>query len=79
VCEDPDVPPGPRFIWFLWPTPPALRDLGGSAKSGEVIDLVLDTTFVSDDERAEQLKSGGRRVDNRPPRRPLHRAEVGWA
>jgi restriction system protein len=55
---------GPKFIRFFWPTVTALRELGGSAKPREVIDLVLDLTKISDDERAEKLKSGGLRVDN---------------
>jgi len=55
---------GPKFIRFLWPTVAAPRELGGSAKPREVIDLVLELANISDDERAEQLKSGGLRVDN---------------
>jgi restriction system protein len=55
---------GPKFIRFLWPTLSALRELGGSAKPREVIDLVLELAEIGDDERAEQLKSGGLRVDN---------------
>ena len=58
------MPKGPKFIRFLWPTLRALRELGGSAKPREVIDLVLELAHISDDERAEQLKSGGLRVDN---------------
>lgn len=55
---------GPKFVRLFWPTVTALRELGGSAKPREVIDLVLDLTKISDDERAEKLKSGGLRVDN---------------
>lgn len=58
------MPKGPKFIRFLWPTVRALRELGGSAKPREVIDLVLELANISDDERAEQLKSGVLRVDN---------------
>lgn len=58
------MPAGPKFIRFLWPTLRALRDLGGSARPREVIDLVLDLTQIGDDDRSEQLKSGGLRVDN---------------
>lgn len=55
---------GPKFIRFFWPVLAALRDLGGSAKPREVIDLVLDTLEIDDDERAERTKSGSLRVDN---------------
>jgi restriction system protein len=58
------MPSGPRFIRFLWPTLSALRELGGSARPREVIDRVLEIANISDDERAEQLKSGGLRADN---------------
>ena len=64
MCETLRMPKGPKFIRFLWPTVRALRELGGSAKPREVIDLVLELANISDDERAEQLKSGGLRVDN---------------
>lgn len=33
---------GPRFIHFFWPVIDAVRDLGGSAKPREVVDLVLE-------------------------------------
>lgn len=55
---------GPRFIRFLWPVIRALRELGGSAKPREVVDLVVDMLEISDDERAERTKSGSLRVDN---------------
>jgi restriction system protein len=42
----------------------ALRDLGGSAKPGEVVDLVVEMLGISDDERAERVKSGSLRIDN---------------
>lgn len=55
---------GPRFIRFFWPVVAALRDLGGSARPREVIDLVLETLEVPDDERAERTKGGSLRIDN---------------
>lgn len=55
---------GPRFIRFFWPILAALRDLGGSAKPREVVDLVVEMLEVPDDERAERTKSGTLRVDN---------------
>lgn len=55
---------GPKFICFFWPVISALRELGGSAKPREVVDLVLDQLQIGDDERAERTKSGSPRVAN---------------
>jgi len=55
---------GPKFIRFFWPIVKALRDLGGSARPREVVDLVIEMVGVPDDERAERTKSGVLRVDN---------------
>lgn len=55
---------GPKFIRFFWPILKALRELGGSAKPREVVDLVVEMLQVPDDERAERTKSGVPRVDN---------------
>ena len=55
---------GPKFIRFFWPVLAALRDLGGSARPREVIDLVLESVGVNDDERAERTKGGSLRIDN---------------
>ncbi|MCA1695696.1 MAG: restriction endonuclease [Actinobacteria bacterium] len=58
------MPSGPKFTRFFWPVLAALRELGGSAKPREVVDLVLDTLAIGDDERAERTKSGSLRVAN---------------
>lgn len=55
---------GPKFIRFFWPVLAAVRELGGSAKPREVVDLALDKADIGDDERAERTKSGSLRVDN---------------
>lgn len=55
---------GPKFIRFFWPILKALRDLGGSARSREVVDLVVEMLDIPDAERAERTKSGSLRVDN---------------
>lgn len=55
---------GPKFIRFFWPVIEALRELGGAARPREVVDLVLEKTEISDEERAERTKSGSLRVDN---------------
>jgi len=62
--EDRAMPSGPKFIRFFWPIVKALRELGGSAKPREVVDLVVEMLQVPDDERAERTKSGTLRVDN---------------
>ncbi|HET7489174.1 MAG TPA: restriction endonuclease [Acidimicrobiales bacterium] len=58
------MPSGPRFTRFFWPILAALRELGGSARPREVVDLVLDSLAIGDDERAERTKSGSLRVAN---------------
>ena len=55
---------GPRFLRYVWPVLQALRDLGGSAKPADVVDLVVEMLAIGDDERAERMKSGSLRVDN---------------
>lgn len=55
---------GPKFIRFFWPIVTVLREVGGSAKPREVVDLVVERLGVSDAERAERTKSGSLRVDN---------------
>ena len=37
----------PKFIRFFWPILKALRELGGSAKPREVVDLVIEMLGVS--------------------------------
>ena len=56
--------PGPQFLKFFWPVIDALRELGGAAKPSEVIDLVIELTGISDDERAALTAGGNLRVDN---------------
>ncbi len=58
------MPTGPKFIRFFWPVLKAVRDLGGSARPREVVDLVIEVLAIPDEERAERTKSGTLRVDN---------------
>lgn len=55
---------GPKFIRFLWPVVGAVREMGGSARPAEVVDRVIETVGISDDERAERTKSGTPRIEN---------------
>lgn len=65
-------------VRFVWPIVAALRDLGGSARARDVIDLVLDNVDLSDDERAERLTSGALKVDNQVRWARQRLAETGW-
>lgn len=51
-------------LGFFWPVLAALVEFGGSAKPREVVDLVIETLGISDDERAERTKGGSLRVVN---------------
>ncbi len=59
----------PYFQQFLWPIIAVLSDLGGSATSREVLDILLDQLEIPDDERSVKLKNGVLRVVN----------QVAWA
>jgi hypothetical protein len=60
---------GPAFLRFLEPVLETLKELGGSAKSGEVIDEVVKRLGLSEAELAEQTTSGQSRIRN----------QIGWA
>src|ERR1700694_5460039 len=55
---------GPRFIRYLDPVLRALKELGGSGRPADVLDIVARMKNVPDSERQEVLKSGGLRFDN---------------
>jgi restriction system protein len=58
-----------RFARYINPVLEALRELGGSARPGEVCDWVAQRLSISDEERAEENRSGGSRFAN----------DVAWA
>lgn len=58
-----------EFVKWMGPTLDALRELGGSGKSREVIDLIAESRGVSDEKQEETLKSGQTRFYN----------QVNWA
>lgn len=69
-----DVQGGPvalrtRLAQYMNPVLHALRELGGSARPGEVYDWVAEHLPVSEAERAEKNKSGSPRFEN----------DVAWA
>ena len=54
----------PQFYRFLNPIIEVLKELGGSGKAGEVIDLVVEKLNISEDELSETIKSGASRIKN---------------
>ena len=52
------------FVRFFGPLLDTLRDLGGSARSAEVTDAVVERLGISEDEQAGTLKNGESRVRN---------------
>jgi hypothetical protein len=60
---------GPMFLRFLAPIVATLKDLGGSASSGDVTDAVIKRLMLSIDEQAEETTTGQSRVRN----------QIGWA
>lgn len=55
-------PKGPEFSRFIMPLLEALGRLGGSGRSAEVIDLVLDQLGIHEKDQARTLRNGQSRV-----------------
>jgi restriction system protein len=55
---------GPQFIRFLKPIIEVIRESGGSIRSSECADKVIERLNIPDDEQAITLKSGQSRVYN---------------
>lgn len=60
---------GPAFLRFIEPVLETLKDLGGSARSGEVADEVLKRLGLSEKQLAETTTNGQSRARN----------QIGWA
>lgn len=60
---------GSRFARYMNPILSALRDLGGSARPGEVFDWIANDLGTTEQERTEEHRSGGSRFEN----------DVAWA
>jgi len=54
---------GPKFVQFFDPVIRALKELGGSARPGEVVEVVAKLKNISEDQRQETLRRGGLRFD----------------
>ena len=54
----------PQHFRFINPIVEVLRESGGSGRSSEVTDMVIETLGISDDELEDTLQSGGSRIKN---------------
>jgi len=72
--EDPLV----GYLRFFSPVLDVLRDLGGSARSAQVKDLVINRLGLPDDERAEVLNNGVSRVGNQIDWARFYLAKAGY-
>jgi restriction system protein len=66
------------YLRFFGPILEVLRDLGGSARSAQVKDLVTDRINITDAERAEVLKNGVSRVGNQIDWARFYLAKTGY-
>lgn len=55
---------GPQFTRYFKPIVQALREIGGSGTTAEVIEKVIDLLGIPEAEQTERLKGGGFRVRN---------------
>ncbi len=69
---------GPKFVQLLEPLLAALRQLGGSARSGEATDQVARDLRITDAERSDLLNSGQPRFDNTVAWARLYLAKSGY-
>lgn len=54
----------PQHFRYIIPIIEVLRELGGSGKSSEVLDMVIEKLNIADEELEDTLKSGGSRIKN---------------
>jgi restriction system protein len=54
----------PQHFRYINPIIEALRESGGSGRSSEVTDMVIEKLGISDDELEDTLQSGGSRIKN---------------
>lgn len=60
----PRVARGPQFVQFFDPVLQALKELGGSGRPAEVVEVIARLMNISEAKRQEVLQSGGLRLDN---------------
>ena len=68
---------GPDVVRFFRPLVEVLREIGGSGRSAEVVDLVIERMNIPESEQAAILKSGQSRVYNQVHWARLHLIKVG--
>ena len=68
---------GPQFVRFFTPIIEALRELGGSARTAEVVDLAIEKLSIPEDEQGELLESGASRVRNQAQWARLYLVHAG--
>src|SRR3954470_5475577 len=66
------------YLRFFGPILDVLRELGGSARSAQVKDLVTDRLHIPEVERAEVLKNGVSRVGNQIDWARFYLAKTGY-
>src|SRR5581483_2390236 len=66
------------YLRFFAPILDVLRDLGGSARSAQVKDVVADRLKITDAELAEVLKNGVSRVGNQIDWARFYLAKTGY-
>ncbi len=66
------------YLRFFAPVLDVLRDLGGSARSSQVKDLVVDRLHISDEEREAVLNNGVSRVGNQIDWARFYLAKTGY-
>ena len=69
---------GPQFLRFSAPILNALNKLGGSGKSSEVIDSVIEEVDITEKELAETLKNGTSRIRNQVAWARFYLAKAGY-
>ena len=68
----------PQHFRFLNPILDVLRELGGSGRAGEVIDLVIDKLNIPEEELGDKIKSGQSRIKNQIQWARLLLAKTGY-
>jgi restriction system protein len=69
---------GPQFTRFFGPVIEALKQLGGSGRPSEVVDLVAANLNISEAEQNEELKGGGLRYSNQVHWARFYLAKAGY-
>jgi restriction system protein len=55
---------GPQFVKWLNPVIQAIKELGGSGRASEIVELVAKREKVPEEQQKSRLKSGGSRFNN---------------